>query len=184
MRTKCDSPSPSFVRTVSIRIAPAANRSNGDMETFLPPSSEWLNLQNSAAPPASLPHLSLPRYALQSTAASTQKRKAVVPAPPVEEFAGRVFRHTQKERMKETVLTNFASAAESLPERAAKSASSWNSSLLYARKQRGPQWDYGTRMSVATTNPLFCVLSRLRWCRYHVDSGSAEYYAGVVALPP
>ena len=33
-------------------------------------------------------------------------------------------------------------------------------------------------------DPLFCVLSRLARHRYHVGTGSAEYYAGGVPLPP
>ncbi|KAI5477679.1 hypothetical protein MNV49_006065 [Pseudohyphozyma bogoriensis] len=44
--------------------------------------------------------------------------------------------------------------------KAAKSASQWNSLLLWARKGRGPQWEWGTGM-------------------YHVDRNSPEYYAGV-----
>lgn len=40
-----------------------------------------------------------------------------------------------------------------LASKAARSASQWNSLLLYARKGRGAQWDYGTSMSVLARRP-------------------------------
>ncbi|KAM0752747.1 hypothetical protein T439DRAFT_323361 [Meredithblackwellia eburnea MCA 4105] len=48
--------------------------------------------------------------------------------------------------------------------KASKSASQWNGLLRWARKSRGPQWDWATGM-------------------YHVDTSSPEYFANVTRLP-
>lgn len=45
-------------------------------------------------------------------------------------------------------------------QRGAKSAAEWNSLLLWARKMRGPQWDYGT-------------------AQYMVERNGLDYFAGV-----
>lgn len=77
---------------------------------------------------------------------------------------------------------------ESQASKSSKSAMEWNTLLSWARKFRGPQWDYSTSQLVSIS---FCIaLSftvRLReadsvvivYNRYQVDSNSAEYYAGI-----
>ncbi|ORY88176.1 hypothetical protein BCR35DRAFT_302118, partial [Leucosporidium creatinivorum] len=53
--------------------------------------------------------------------------------------------------------------AESTAFKAAKSARQWNGLLHWARRARGPQWDWGT-------------------ATYHVDMSSPEYFAGVTRV--
>lgn len=118
------------------------------MESFLPPSSEFLHLPDHVAPPTRSTRISL-------TAPSPPRN-----APSSQSHASQLHTTSQqhKGKGKETAtppLTSGGNPAESLPLRAARNAASWNSSLLYERKKRGPQWDFGTRMYA----PLFCLFS-------------------------
>jgi hypothetical protein len=58
-----------------------------------------------------------------------------------------------------------------------ESTSDWNSLLLTARAQRGPQWDVASQQYVMIRSlpNLICMLTRIR-PRFMVDKGSDLYY--------
>lgn len=57
-----------------------------------------------------------------------------------------------------------------------KSSSEWNSLLLTARAQRGPQWDITTQQSVFNTTLGVHICSQSYPSRFQVDRGSHLYY--------
>lgn len=65
----------------------------------------------------------------------------------------------------------------------ATSTAEWNSLLIWARRQRGPQWDTATGLWVSFALTVGCcpadfyLYSFKSKCRWQVDQGSSDYYS-------